>query len=105
VALGAGLLLQRQGRNPDEMIIVRFELRAPDARDVAVVGNWNRWDPQAQKLGDPDGDGVWEIEIPLKRGEEHQYQFLIDGTNWIPDPDAPLQVDDGFGGVNSVLQI
>jgi hypothetical protein len=52
-----------------------------------------------------DGDGVWEIEIPLKKGEEHQYQFLVDGESWIPDPEAPLQVGDGFGGVNSVLQI
>lgn len=105
VALGIGLLLPRQGRGPGETIVVRFELQAPGARDVAVVGNWNRWDPEAQKLEDPDGDGIWEIEIPLKRGEENQYQFLIDGRNWIPDPEAPLQVEDGFGGVNSVLQI
>jgi hypothetical protein len=105
VALGIGLLLPRQGRGPNETIVVRFELRAPGARDVAVVGNWNRWDPEAQKLEDADGDGIWEIEIPLKRGEEHQYQFLIDGQTWIPDPEAPLQVEDGFGGVNSVLQI
>jgi hypothetical protein len=105
VALGIGLLLPRLGRGADETIVVRFELQAPDAQDVAVVGNWNRWDPEAQKLEDPDGDGIWEIEIPLKRGEEHQYQFLIDGQNWIPDPETPLQVEDGFGGVNSVLQI
>jgi hypothetical protein len=105
VALGVGLLVLPQGRDASETIVVRFELRAPGARDVAVVGNWNRWDPEAQKLEDPDGDGIWEIEITLKRGEEHQYQFLIDGRNWIPDPEAPLQVEDGFGGVNSVLQI
>jgi hypothetical protein len=105
VSLGIGLLLPRQGRSAHDTIVVRFELRAPEAQDVAVVGNWNRWDAEAQKLEDPDGDGIWEIEIPLKRGEEHQYQFLIDGQNWIPDPEAPLQVEDGFGGVNSVLQI
>jgi 1,4-alpha-glucan branching enzyme len=105
IALGIGLLFPRQGRGGGETVVVRFELQAPEAQDVAVVGNWNRWDPEAQKLKDPDGDGIWEIEIPLKRGEEHQYQFLIDGQNWIPDPEAPLQVKDGFGGVNSVLQI
>jgi len=105
IALGIGLLLPRLGPGSNETIVVRFELQAPEARDVAVVGNWNRWDPEAQKLEDPDGDGIWEIEIPLKRGEEHQYQFLIDGQNWIPDPEAPLKVEDGFGGVNSVLQI
>lgn len=105
VALGFLLVLREPGRSVGETIIVRFELRAPDAREVSVVGNWNQWNPEAQKLRDPDGDGVWEIEIPLRKGEEHQYQFLIDGQNWIPDPGTPLQVEDGFGGVNSVLQI
>jgi hypothetical protein len=104
-ALGFGLLLPHRNTRADDTIVVRFELEAPEAREVAVVGNWNRWDPEAQMLEDTDGDGIWVIEIPLKRGEEHQYQFLIDGQNWIPDPEAPLKVEDGFGGVNSVLQI
>jgi hypothetical protein len=105
VALGFLLVLRAPGRSAGETIVVRFELQAPDAREVSVVGNWNQWNPEAQKLRDPDGDGVWEIEIHLNKGEEHQYQFLIDGENWIPDPKAALQVEDGFGGVNSVLQI
>lgn len=86
-------------------VIVRFVLEAPQARQVALVGDWNQWDPRAQPLSDADGDGVWEAQIPLRRGQEHQYQFLIDGTVWVPDPHAALQVEDGLGGVNSVLQI
>ena len=105
VGLGVGLLIPRPGRGAEETVVVRFELRAPEAKAVTVVGSWNYWDPEAQKLKDRDGDGIWEIEIPLKPGEEHQYQFLIDGRTWIPDPKAPLRVEDGFGGVNSVLQI
>ena len=105
IALGIGLLFPRMGGGGEEPVVVRLEQQAPEARDVAVVGDWNRWDPESQKLEDADGDGVWEIEIPLKRGLEHRYQFLIDGQSWIPDPESPLQVEDGFGGVNSVLQI
>jgi len=105
VALGFLLVLRTPGRSAGQTIVVRFELQAPNAREVSVVGDWNQWNAKTQNLKDPDGDGVWEIEIPLKKGEEHQYQFLIDGENWIPDPEAPLQVEDGFGGVNSVLQI
>ncbi len=86
-------------------VTVRLTLEAPGARQVAVVGDWNGWDPQAQPLSDPDGDGVWEIELRLPPGQELQYQFLIDGKRWIPDPTVPLQVEDGFGGLNSVLQI
>jgi hypothetical protein len=105
VALGFVLLFRTPADSSEETVIVHFRLYAPDASEVSVVGNWNQWDPDAQKLENPDGDEVWEIEIPLKRGEEHQYQFLIDGETWIPDPEAPLQVEDGFGGVNSILQI
>jgi 1,4-alpha-glucan branching enzyme len=72
---------------------------------VALVGDWNRWDPEAQKLRDPDGDGVWELEVRLKRGQEQRYQFLIDGERWVADPEAPLKVEDAFGGMSSVLQI
>ncbi len=105
LALGFVLLFRMPADFSEDTVVVRFRLHAPEAREVSVVGNWNQWDPDAQKLENPDGDEVWEIEIPLKRGEEHQYQFLIDGETWIPDPEAPLQVEDGFGGVNSILQI
>ena len=86
-------------------VVVRLMFDAPGAREVSVVGDWNGWDPAADRLTDRDGDGIWEIELRLKRGEEHQYQFLIDREKWVPDPKAPLQVEDGFGGLNSILQI
>jgi hypothetical protein len=32
----------------------------------------------------------------------YQYKFVVDGTMWIPDPNNPNSVPDGFGGHNSV---
>jgi len=88
-----------------ETVIVRLMLEAPSAMEVTVVGDWNGWDPAADRLTDPDGDGIWEIELRLKRDQEHQYQFLIDQERWVADPKATLRVEDGFGGFNSILQI
>jgi hypothetical protein len=88
-----------------DTVIVRLMLEAPNAREVSVVGDWNGWDPAADRLTDRDGDGIWEIEIRLQRGGEHQYQFLIDREQWVADPEARLRVEDGFGGFNSILQI
>lgn len=93
-----------QPSHPDT-VIVRLMLEAPGVREVSVVGDWNGWDPAADRLTDRDGDGIWEIELRLKRGEEYQYQFLIDREKWVPDPKAPFQVEDGFGGFDSILQI
>jgi 1,4-alpha-glucan branching enzyme len=84
---------------------VRLVLAAPGAESVSVVGDWNGWDPERDRLRDPDGDGVWEIRLRLQSGQEARYQFLVDGERWLADPLAPLRVEDGFGGTSSVLQI
>ncbi|MDZ7794515.1 MAG: isoamylase early set domain-containing protein [Spirochaetia bacterium] len=90
---------------PKEVITVHLTLEAPEAESVAVVGDWNGWDPEKNRMSDPNKDGIWELRLKLEKGGEYQYQFLINGKKWIPDPDAPLRVEDGFGGTNSVLNI
>lgn len=90
---------------PRTVVRVEFRLEAPRASQVAVVGDWNGWDAEANPLRDSDGDGVWETTVTLRPGEEYQYQFLVDDETWMPDPSSPLTVDDGFGGMNSVLNI
>ena len=84
---------------------VHLVLEAPTARSVSVVGDWNAWDPGTHRLVDSDGDGKWEITIHVERGGEYRYQFIVDEENWISDPAAPLQIQDGFGGTNSILNI
>jgi len=89
----------------NDLVEVRLVFEAANAESVAVVGDWNDWDPHADILSDEDGDGVWEIELHLSPNKEYRYQFYIDGTQWIPDPGSELTVEDGFGGINSVLDI
>lgn len=88
-----------------DTVLVNLMLEAPQAMRVAVVGDWNEWNSDAQILADPDGDGVWTIRFRVARGQEYQYQFVIDDELWLGDPNAVLQLDDGFGGTNSVLEI
>jgi hypothetical protein len=83
---------------------VIFRHVAPDARSVAIAGNFNRWSREAHPLADPDGDGTWEVSIPLPSGRYH-YIFLVDGTSWQSPEGAPLEEDDGFGLRNGVLEI
>ena len=46
-------------------------------------------------------DGVWTGTADVMAGA-NQYKFIVDG-NWIVDPGNPDQMDDGFGGKNSVI--
>lgn len=84
---------------------VRLELKAPHAESVVVVGDWNGWNVHADRLAKADEGETWSIEMELQPGREYRYQFVIDGDQWIPDPHAYMQVDDGFGGLNSVLEM
>ncbi len=82
----------------------RFVFLAPTARRVAITGDWVHWDPAGIPLTSPRGDGVWVGEMVVPAGLHH-YVFIIDGTEWRPDPNAASQVDDGFGQQNSVLLV
>ena len=105
VALNLVLFFRVLKQTVPDTVLVHLAIEAPSASRVAVAGDWNGWDPSRDRLSDPDGDGVWEKKIRIQRGREYRYQFIIDDERWIPDPESPLQVDDGFGGINSVLQI
>ncbi len=85
--------------------VVHFELVAPEAKSVFLVGDFNDWRPGGLKLMESKGSGAWQITVRLKKGVAYRYNFLIDGTRWEPDPSSPLQVDDGFGGKSSVLRL
>ena len=104
-ALTFGLTMSLQRRSGNDTVVVHLLLEAPQAERVSVVGDWNGWQPDKERLRDPDGDGTWEITLRLRKGQEARYQFLVDGESWVADPRAPLQVDDGFGGISSILQI
>jgi hypothetical protein len=86
-----------------ESIYVRFILVAPNAREVALAGTFNGWDPSAAPLARADTEGTWTVTVALPVGQ-HQYAFVVDGRRWVPDPAAPA-VDDGFGRKNSVVSV
>jgi hypothetical protein len=83
---------------------VRLVFLAPRATRVAVTGDFASWDPEGIPLAGPHGDGVWTVELQLAPGLHH-YVFIVDGSEWRPDPNAASQVDDGFGQKNSVLVV
>lgn len=87
----------------DDRVYVQFLISAPEARTVALAGDFNEWDPTIQ-LDDPDGDGLWSARVALEPGV-HEYMFVIDGSEWRPDPNALSYSDDGFGQQNSVLAV
>jgi hypothetical protein len=83
--------------------LIQFVLVAPGAASVSVVGDFNDWQVSATPLVREEGDGVWWVTVPLAPGR-YRYAFLVDGTTWLGDPNAPA-VEDEFGRRNSVVTI
>ena len=48
-------------------------------------------------------DGTWSKSIDLEPGT-YQYRFLIDDV-WIEDQNNANQVDNSFGGKNSIIRV
>ena len=88
------------GTRPDAF---QFVLVAPQAASVALVGDFNDWDPARAPMHAARG-GVWATVIPLAPGR-YRYAFLVNGVEWRADPGAPAARDDEFGTPSSVVTV
>ena len=82
---------------------VRFEIEHPEAEAVFVAGDFNDWDPAAQRLRRPRKDAgtfVGLVEMPPGR---YEFKYVVDG-DWMCCPQAP-RVTNEFGTENSVVEV
>ena len=114
IAIGVGVLALRPSRvrAPSSDVVrtgagsplVQFGFVAPNASSVALVGDFNDWDPKATPLRAASTGGVWSVEVPIQPGR-HLYAFVVDGTVWRPDPAAPQATGEDYGEPNSALTV
>jgi hypothetical protein len=84
-------------------VLVRLVLVHPGAMTVEVAGDFNGWNPARTPL-EPLAGGAWAATVPLEPGR-YKYMFVVDGEQWVVDPFAAEQIDDGFGSRNAVLDV
>ena len=84
----------------DSVMIARFVYADPAAHSVALVGDFNRWDPSATPLTRSSA-GTWGRTLRLTAGR-HEYAYLIDGKRWVTDRVA-RESHDAFDVASSVL--
>ena len=73
----------------------------PEAREVYLVGEFNNWNPRADRMAKTKNG--FRKTLRLSPGE-YQYKFLVDG-HWHNDPAAAKQVPNAFGTTNSVIRV
>ena len=68
-------------RVPDGVL---FTLDQPQARQVAVTGEFTNWSREGVPLQRDPNDELWKIVLDIEPGE-YEYRYIVDGT-WIRDP-------------------
>ena len=86
----------------DTVHVVRFVF-VGQAREVALVGDFNGWSKDATPLERGGRPGIWTASVALPPGR-HEYAFIVDGQHWTADPLAAPNADE-FGTESSVLTV
>jgi 1,4-alpha-glucan branching enzyme len=69
---------------------------------VSVVGDFNGWDPFVHPLR-PRSNGTKSVTVTLPVSQRFAFRYLDDDGRWLDDDAAHEYVDNGIGGVNSVV--
>ncbi len=78
---------------------------AAEARQVALVGDFNDWNPDATPMTRLK-NGEHKVTLDLEPGREYGYRFLIDGQVWENDSEADKYAPSGFADAeNSVVVV
>ncbi len=88
----------------DGEVMLRFVYIDENASSVAVAGDFSDWEPIELTSQNINGEQIWTGLVSMSRGE-HNYMFIKDGQQWVTDPLAPVQRDDGFGNKNAVIYL
>jgi serine/threonine protein kinase len=86
---------------------VAFRFLAPEADTVHLAGDFNNWAENVNGVvSDPkhamtkNAEGAWEKEVELGPGS-HSYKFVVNGNEWVNDPNASGQDSEG----NSIIEV
>lgn len=78
---------------------------AQAAERVALVGDFNDWDPAATPMKRLR-DGAFTVTLDLETGREYAFRYLIGDMTWTNDGEADRYVPSGFPDAeNSIVSV
>jgi Carbohydrate-binding module 48 (Isoamylase N-terminal domain) len=84
---------------------LQFVAVVPQASRVALVGDFNDWDPTRTPMRPlPADGGTWTAVLVLSPGR-YRYGFIVDGSRWMTDRAAPRAADEDFDAPSSVVTV
>jgi serine protease AprX len=102
-----GGALAGQPLSPHIQDSITFYYYDVDARRVAVIGDWNGWNPHTHRMLESSA-GAWRLTVPRLHPGKYAYKFLVERDTqrqWLGDPENLECIPDGAGGFYSLLEI
>lgn len=96
-------MLKKQQLKSRPVCKVTFRLpRDVEADTVAIVGDFNGWDPSKHQM-EQLKSGEYKLIMDLDQDQEYEFRYLVDGDRWYNDQQADRYVTNEFGGENSLI--
>jgi 1,4-alpha-glucan branching enzyme len=74
------------------------------ANRINLTGDFNNWDIESIPMK-KNKSGAFSASVDLKQGKDYEFRYIIDGKDWLNEPDADMFVANVFLGENSVVVV
>ncbi len=85
----------------DATMRVCFSFPSFCAKSIALVGEFNAWNPYATPLHSYEQG--WRVDLVLPMGCAYRYRYFVDGERWFNDWYADFYAPNPYGGDDSVV--
>jgi 1,4-alpha-glucan branching enzyme len=97
-------VIRCQFTNGGDEVKVTFLVPLNEIDDqVAVVGDFNGWDPMATPLHKRRDQ--WTATVTLAPGRRYSFRYLAEGDRWFNDEAAHDYQPNQYGGSDSVIDL
>lgn len=82
---------------------VKFSVVPENAETVEIMGLNSDWETGI--ILKKKKDGSFSTEVSLAKGLEQEFKYLVNKTEWVNETEADKQIENAYGGTNSVIVI
>lgn len=77
---------------------------ASEAQSIAIAGSFNDWDHFSHLMNKLE-NGDFSLVVELDSGNEYEFRYILDESQWINTPDADKFVWSDFGNCENMVII
>lgn len=98
-------MITKKYNKKDSTCSLVFEVPAEFAeKNIAVVGDFNAWNPNAKPLSFVKTRKVWKGEVTVATGRSYQFRYYSD-KGWFNDETADAYQVGAYTAENSVVTV